>query len=361
MKKIICTVINDLSFDQRMIRICRSLTAAGYDVELIGRELKTSKPLAPRAWKQTRMRCFWNKGKLFYLEYNLRLLVLLFFREVSVIHAVDLDTLLPAYLKSRLSRAKLIYDAHEIFTEVPELIERPNTRRMWLLLERKLLPRIQYGITVGKQLSRYYQDTYGIVMQVVRNAPVHLNTITNNPDPDRFFLYQGALNKSRGLEQMIDAMQFVHAKFIIAGEGDLSNELRDRVKHLNLEHKVHFTGYLSPDELRNLTMRAWAGINVSEPAGLSYYLSLNNKCFDYMHAHLPAIANPFPEYIELNEQFETMIFAQAQVEQLVEACQRMLKEKGLRKRLADNCKLASAQFNWQHEEKQLLKVYENII
>lgn len=344
-----------------MIRICGSLAAAGYEVELIGRELKTSKPLTPTAWKQTRIRCFWTKGKRFYIEYNLRLLLLLLSKKAHVLHAVDLDTLLPAFIKSRLSKAKLVYDAHEIFTEVPELISRPTTRQIWLNLERKILPQIQYGITVGHQVALYYQDSYGIDMQVVRNAPLLSKAIARDPDPDRFFLYQGALNKSRGLEQMIDAMQFVDAKLFIAGEGDLSKELRERVKKLKLEHKVLFTGYLTPDELRKLTVRAWAGINVSEPAGLSYYLSLNNKCFDYMHAQLPAIANPFPEYIELNKQFESMIFANAQVEELVHACKRMLNERGLREKLAANCMLASAEINWENEEKQLINFYESII
>jgi uncharacterized protein (DUF302 family) len=72
-KKIYFTVINDLSYDQRMQRICSSLASAGYDVTLVGRKLKSSKELKNQLFKQMRLKCFINKGKFFYLEYNIRL------------------------------------------------------------------------------------------------------------------------------------------------------------------------------------------------------------------------------------------------------------------------------------------------
>ncbi|MCC6724648.1 MAG: glycosyltransferase, partial [Saprospiraceae bacterium] len=48
MKRIICTVSNDLSYDQRMIRICSTLANAGYEVTLLGRKLPDSIPLEPK-------------------------------------------------------------------------------------------------------------------------------------------------------------------------------------------------------------------------------------------------------------------------------------------------------------------------
>jgi uncharacterized protein (DUF302 family) len=45
LKKITFTVTNDLTYDQRMQRICASVANAGYDVLLIGRKLQGSLPL----------------------------------------------------------------------------------------------------------------------------------------------------------------------------------------------------------------------------------------------------------------------------------------------------------------------------
>ena len=71
-KSLVFTVVNDLNYDQRMQRICGSLTEAGYEVTLIGRVMANSKPLKERAFHQKRMKVWFSRGKLFYLEYNLK-------------------------------------------------------------------------------------------------------------------------------------------------------------------------------------------------------------------------------------------------------------------------------------------------
>ena len=72
-KKIVCTVTNDLNFDQRMIRICSSLQQGGYAVTLVGRVRENSQSLQQRIFQQKRLYCFFQKGKFFYAEYNIRL------------------------------------------------------------------------------------------------------------------------------------------------------------------------------------------------------------------------------------------------------------------------------------------------
>lgn len=80
-----------------MIRICSSLQAAGYEVMLVGRKRRQSLPLVERPFLQHRINCHFEAGKLFYLEFNLRLLKYLWQHPASIINSVDLDTLLPGY------------------------------------------------------------------------------------------------------------------------------------------------------------------------------------------------------------------------------------------------------------------------
>src|ERR1700761_5994475 len=105
-KRIVCTITNDINYDQRMIRICTSLAAAGYDVTLVGLKRKTSKPLTPRPFKQVRLPIITEQGKLMFLQYWISLFFFLLFSKVDVLCAIDLDTILPVYWVSKLRGKK---------------------------------------------------------------------------------------------------------------------------------------------------------------------------------------------------------------------------------------------------------------
>src|SRR5581483_3840210 len=120
--RIICTVTNDLNYDQRMIRICTTLAEAGYDVTLVGFKRKTSKPLIERPFRQVRIPIIAERGKIMYADYWVKLFFFLMFRKADIFCAVDLDTILPVYHASLLRGKKRVYDAHELFTELQEVI-----------------------------------------------------------------------------------------------------------------------------------------------------------------------------------------------------------------------------------------------
>lgn len=359
MKKVVCTVTNDLNYDQRMIRIAGTLQQNGYAVMLIGRELPASKPLVSRSYKQKRLKCYFHRGKLFYLEYNLRLFLYLLRQKFDILHAVDLDTLLPGRMITLLKNKTLVFDAHEIFTEVPELKDRPLTRKAWHILEQRIVPKLKHTMTVGYEVAKWFKHQYEIDMLVLRNMPYRmLNEDFSEPFYPPYFIYQGALNKGRGIEAMILAMKNVPAELWLAGEGDLSQELRALVKKENLEKQVRFLGFVLPDDLKKITKEAWAGLNVSENICTSYYLSLNNKCFDYLQAGIPAIANPFPEYIALNKDTETMIFAEANPDSIRSAYLELLNHPEKRQHLAQNARIAAQKYHWDNEQLKLIKFYE---
>lgn len=361
-KKIILTVTNDLSYDQRMARISASLAAAGYEVLLVGREKKYSIPLRQKIYGEKRLFCFFEKGKLFYLEYNIRLFFYLLAKPFDVVSAVDLDTLMPCYLASILKLKPCVYDAHEYFTEVPEVVRRPFVKRFWEALERFIVPKLNYCYTVSESIADLFEEKYRTHFHTIRNVPVlrQLNSPAQVEEVSRYIIYQGALNEGRGLEVLIEAMQHVNCELWLAGEGDLSYDLRDRVEQHRLKNRVKFLGYVEPDELFRITENAYLGVGVSENLGLSYYYSLNNKCFDYMHAGVPSISNNFPEYRKINEKYEVAVLAEATVESLVAAINFLLINKPFYEKLKQNCLRAREEFNWQKEEQKLLQLYARV-
>src|SRR5258706_1600085 len=139
-KRIFCAVTNDLNYDQRMIRICNSLAGAGYEVTLVGRQTSDSIAIDQKVYHQHRLRLFFQRGKLFYLEYNLRLFFYLLFRKMDCICAIDLDTIVPCYFISVLKHIPRVYDAHELFCEMKEVVSRPAIYKMWKAVERSFVP-----------------------------------------------------------------------------------------------------------------------------------------------------------------------------------------------------------------------------
>ncbi len=105
LKRIIVSVSNDLATDQRIEKICATLQELNYDILLVGRKLKNSLPLY-RNYKTKRIHLFFNKGFLFYAEYNIRLFFLLLFSKKEILLANDLDTLLPNFLVSIIQKKK---------------------------------------------------------------------------------------------------------------------------------------------------------------------------------------------------------------------------------------------------------------
>lgn len=360
-KKIIFTVTNDLTYDQRMQKICRSLTGAGYEVELVGRERESSVAFATEPFNQTRLKCWFNKGKLFYLEYNLRLLFYLRSHEFDAACAIDLDTISAVYVAGKSKNAKLIYDAHEYFTEVPEVVRRKSVKRAWEWIEKTFVPKFDLAYTVSPALAELSSKKYSKQFQVIMNAPLYLPLATHH-SPLATLLYQGALNEARGLEHLIEAMQSINAKLLLAGEGDLSNELRDLVKKLNLEGKVQFLGFIKPEDLKKLTSEATIGINLLENKCLSYYYSLSNKFFDYIHARVPQVCIGFPEYKKINDEYEVALLVKdCSVREIKTAVERLLTDKQLYMRLQKNCEVCSENLNWQNEEKKLLALYNELL
>ncbi|MEJ7586511.1 MAG: hypothetical protein WKI04_03005 [Ferruginibacter sp.] len=121
MKRLLFTVTNDLAYDQRMTRICNSLSAAGYKVRLVGVKNNSSPRLLPREYQQTRLFTFTRKGPGFYAEYNCRLFFYLLFTKADLLCCIDLDTMLPVWLVSIIKKKIRVYDAHEYFSQQKKL------------------------------------------------------------------------------------------------------------------------------------------------------------------------------------------------------------------------------------------------
>ena len=215
-----------------------------------------------------------------------------------------------------------------------------------------------------KRVKTYFQEKYNTNFDIIRNVPI-LNSDKEilyqyNEEHERYIIYQGALNQGRGLEPLIEAMQWVDCHLYLVGEGDLSEDLRVIAQKFKVKSKVKFMGYIEPSKLPNITNKAYLGINVSDNLGLSYYYSLNNKCFDYIHAGIPSVTNDFPEYQKINEKYQVAVLTDLNAKNLADSINLLLNDNALYTKLRSNCILAREEYNWQKEEQKLLEIYERV-
>lgn len=353
--------------DNRVHKVATSLQNMGFEPVLVGRILPESRPVE-RTYPTHRMKLLFRKGPLFYFEYNVRLFFCLLFLKIDVFVANDLDTLPANYLVSRLRRKPLVYDSHEYFTEVPELVNRPRVKAIWTKIEMALVPKVNAAYTVCESIAEVYRNKYGVDFKVVRNLPVRAKSSNSDPmtrshritsDTPKIILYQGALNLGRGLEDTIKAMQFIDgAELWLAGDGDLTQNLKELAVALNLESKVKFLGRLPLQELNEVTRKADLGISLEEDLGLNYRFALPNKLFDYIQAGVPVLVSDLPEMRRIVEDSGVGTYLEfSQRSELAEAIRDALFNDEKRKVWFENMARAAIQLCWENEEKVLRGIY----
>jgi glycosyltransferase involved in cell wall biosynthesis len=307
MPRVLLSVINDVHTDNRIHRTATVFQERGYDVSVVGRQWPNPAPVE-RPYAVHRFVCRRNKGALFYLEYQIRLLRYLLRESFDVYVANDLDTLLPMSLAAFLRKKPLFYDSHEYFCGVPELARRPAVRAVWLAVERFCMPLVTEAVTVSPPIARAYFQQYGIPFTVVRNVPLHRPDVGpsqpnlakdwnfGKPDAPVILLQGAGINVDRGAEEAVLAMrELPDAQLWIVGSGDVLPQLHALVAAHGLEDRVFFHGRVPASELREFTRRARVGLSLDKPTNPNYRWSLPNKLFDAFHAGLPQVVSPVEE------------------------------------------------------------------
>jgi glycosyltransferase involved in cell wall biosynthesis len=365
---IIFAVTNDISTDQRVIRAAYTMQKINAHVTVIGRHSSKNPVKTNFRFKALRMKLLFHSGPLFYAEYNIRLLLKLLFMRSDVLVSNDLDTLPAVYLAAKLRKKTLIYDSHEYFTEVPELTDRRFTRGIWEKIELLILPRLQFASTVSAPIAQAYGQKYHIPMEVIRNLPFRKDagkkpSFQLRRGSEKIILYQGSLNRGRGLETAIEAMANTNnMRLVIIGKGDVEEALKKLVLSLGLSDRVTFTGSIDPDELFDYTVQADLGISLEEDLGLNYRYALPNKVFDYIQAGVPVLVSDLPEVKDLVRQYGVgMVNNAATPGELGQLFTRILADEETIRSWKSRLEIAARELCWENEENKLIALCKRAI
>ena len=359
--KVLVSVFNNLSTDQRVEKVCRTLSENGFAIELIGNNWG-GLPDLKRDYAVSRIILKSKILRYAYVEFQWKLYKELLKKadQHTILLSNDLDTLLPNYMVSKKLNLPLVYDSHEIFTEMPSVNGR-FTQNIWRSLESFIAPKLKFMMTASESYADWFHKTYGIDRPVVlQNFPLKSGnpqdySIVNSP---KVIIYQGVINPSRGLDKLIPEMHKIeNAELWIAGDGPKKKEFQELTKNLGLDDKVKFIGKILPEKLREITQKADLGVSIEENNGLSYYFSMPNKISDYIQARIPVVVSDFPEMRKVADHFK----AGEKIRYYNELAQKIqLVLNNGKHSYKDALDHAASQLCWENEENRLLGLFGKI-
>jgi len=370
MKKVANIVFNPFTNDSRVLKESISLADHGFEVEVIAhgdsglakeevvngikvkrfsylnRKLTTSKSV------KLKMYLSWVKEVVGYIK------------GFDILHCNDLNTLPIGYIVKKFynKEVKIVYDAHEYETEMNGL--KGVQKTIVKILERSLIKYADKVITVSDAIANEYVKLYNIEKPaLVLNAPPYKKVekkdiFRENLDISKertIFLYQGGLSSGRGIEILLETFKTMdhNAVIVFMGYGVLEKEIQEASKE---NPNVYFHPAVTPDVLLDYTSSADFGISTIEDSCLSYRYCLPNKMFEYLMAGIPVIVSNLPEMRKLIEEYSVGVVAKENTPQgLRDAITEAVKLD--REVLQHNIQKVKELYNWQEQERILLKVY----
>jgi len=210
----------------------------------------------------------------------------------DVVHANDFETL-PAGRLIAGRRARLVYDAHEIYSEFDS--DPPRlARRIMLALERRLARRADRVVTVTDAMAEDLVDRLGLSHRpiVVMNCPELDASEPPRPTPrgPLRVVYLAAAGPPRVLADLYGALAAVpDATLTLHVLGADTAALAREVDALGLGERVAILDPVEPDGILEALRSHEVGVVIDRRHALNNELTIPNKLFEYLMAGLAVV------------------------------------------------------------------------
>ena len=290
----------------------------------------------------------------------------------EVVLSHDLNTLPIAALAARRLQARLLYDSHEVFAELP--VHTRLARRRWLAVERLLLPRVDSMWMSSPGHAEVFAANHG-----VSAPPVIVNVPSLDPDPRtagvpdlhaeldlepglRIAIYIGGIYPHRPLEGLVDAAgQLEDCAVVMMGPGLPSyiDELRRRADDLGVVDRVRVTPAVPIADVVRYAAAADVGVIPFLNTSLNNFHGLPNKVFEYIAAGIPVVASDFPQLQAVIDRYDVgRTFDPGRPGALGAAIGTVLGDADGLARWRANAAAAAEELNWEVESRRLLEIVD---
>ena len=314
----------------------------------------------------SRKRTFFKKIKR-ELTVNRELAKLIVESNPDVIHANDLNALVPAYKAAKKLKCKLIYDSHEVFLENIGISNSKLTKTVWAFWEKKLTKKINKMVCVSNAAAEYFEKKYNIEKPlVVTNCCIKAEQCISDEKNDGFeVLNHGQFYEGRGYDIMVESIpllkEYPKIKLAVRGFGKLEETLKNRAQELGDEN-FRFYPKVLVEELIPMASKSKVGVAITEGFCLNFQLSVSNKLFEYAAAGLPVIMSDIPEHRYLNDKYQFgVIISENTPEAFAAAAIKLYSDKEFYKKCAENAKKLSDEINWENEFGKLIELEKSLL
>ena len=361
-KHIAIVYLGNFFFDARLINMSLSLQQNNYRVTII--DIHTTRfqnalfnniNFSPIKLQ--------NPGKLKYLEFHRKAKALLKKNQYDIIISGDLYSL-SAVCAFKNKTKKIIYDCREIYFELAAHINKPLYKYWNYKFERYYLKYVDQVMVTANTDLHYLKETYqkfkNLKWNIIYNYPYSLKKLENvshihfNKNNIKI-IYQGVLQKGRGIKLLLDVARFnKHIDAIIVGGGEHEEYYKQYSKKHNICNNVFFIDMVPYLELLNITSHCDIGWAVITKQGLSNKFALPNKLFEYLMARLPVIGSDLPNIANVVMKYDVgKIVTNISINTITKTVNDIYKNKSL---YQYNAQIASQYFNWDAQHNQFMDI-----
>jgi glycosyltransferase involved in cell wall biosynthesis len=284
--------------------------------------------------------------------------VKLFIYRPKIVHAFDLDTVLPCYIYKKLFRKKLIL--HIVDRYAMSFIPKKFHRLYWIVnsFEEAFSKRSDVLITVSENVLKSFRNKPNKTAVILNYPEDYYNKRDTALDETLVLGYSGAIIKGRGLEQIATALRNLNNVKLHLYGPVIDKKLFNKINRLsNIEYKGFLPNY---DDYQSAIIDTDALVAVYTTEIFGHQITMHNKTLEAMMGGIPIITNVSPEFVKEIE--FGIIVEYGNTDEITSAIKRLRDDPELRKRLGSNGRKAFLQkYNWGIMEKRLYNVYENIL
>lgn len=221
-------------------------------------------------------------------------------RQIDVVHVHDLPALpLGVFLKKK-HRAKLVYDAHELYCYLPGMssLAQKNMKE----IEAAHIRHADLVVVINEDQAKQMSLDHGAFPYVCLTNATEVGEESTArpirqslgiPKGERVLLFQGYVSKERNIDTLIEGLALSASRphLVLLSWGPDIPDFQSQAERLGLQKRVHFVPPVPWDQVLEWATDADVGIMPYQPTNLNTIISSPNKMYEFIVARTPMIGS----------------------------------------------------------------------